>query len=328
MRARGRIRTWAIAACPDLPFLLLSWSLVAGAALLVAAPLIRSFPPLAFSLPNQALVDNLVLAAQGVLTLYLIYLIGRYISSRSPVTGRWLSYVPALVVVALMLSFELLIEDYLLKPMFYASRPPDAAVTHTTARLGELIGIGRGEGTAVPSGMAMRQTIIAMYVMVLAKQKPWPPIRTFLLSHTFLYPLAFVTSTIVFFGRVASGAHYFFDVAIGIVFGTFLFSLMMLSWATLAKGGPREFIHIQRFLVQSLFFLVVLLLYTQDAVRWTIFSGGSILVTSLLYDYAPRKSSEADAGVDPLSWTPDPLGEGGSRWPSPTVPIPRSSAAG
>jgi len=38
-------------------------------------------------------------------------------------------------------------------------------------------------------------------------------------------------------------------------------------------------------------------------------------------------SANTLSGVDPLSWTPDPLGEGGSRWPRPTVPIPRSSAA-
>jgi Na+/H+ antiporter NhaD/arsenite permease-like protein len=54
--------------------------------------------------------------------------------------------------------------------------------------------------------------------------------------------------------------------------------------------------------------------------------AGLLLVISFQEPHKVLREVEW-TGVDPLSWTPDPLGEGGSRWQRPTVPIPRSSAA-
>ena len=55
----------------------------------------------------------------------------------------------------------------------------------------------------------------------------------------------------------------------------------------------------------------------QHLLGWMLLEGKGV----------PQDETAGLIGVDPLSWTPDPLGEGGSRWPRPTVPIPRSSAA-
>jgi PAP2 superfamily len=185
-----------------------------------------------------------------------------------------------ITVIVLMLCIEFGLEQLVFKPTFGFNRPADTIgepwLTHF---LRPFYDFEHLKGSSTPSGFMVRQTMLAL-LFAFAIHQPnflkgrgtWKLGLLHLINIFLLFLMAWL--------RIYTGAHRLYDIAIAIGIGGFLFWAMIYVFLSFKDEIRR---HIGDFALPAMTFAFMVLLYSQDFVRWVAFSVGTIGLLAFLY---------------------------------------------
>src|SRR5260370_24955111 len=111
--------------------------------------------------------DPILLQATWVVVLsYVFYRVFK--AKRASWTDKWYALTYPIFVIVLLIFLELLLEKYLLKPIFSYNRPGTSyGEPWLTSLLRPIFHFSDHKGTSTPSGFIVRQTVLALLFVIL-----------------------------------------------------------------------------------------------------------------------------------------------------------------
>lgn len=255
-------------------------SLALGGYLFASVAVVAGWHPPELLAPYAVGFEYVVAAVQAATGIYVAYLAWFFATGGVELIPRTRldTFIVALLGVALVLVVVALIEGFILKPSFGAQRPDVPALNEMTGVYGWLVSMTRGPGTGAPSGFTTRQLILSLWIVLLSTQRSWPRGRPVLLSKGSTYAVAIGSFVLVVVCRVLSGAHYPFDIAIGIGFGVFLFWWTILMLGLIVTTAGEFALFARRFMIPGGFFTIVHGYLSNNLRLWAIFSSSALVL--------------------------------------------------
>ncbi len=195
-------------------------------------------------------------------------------------TNKKYALIFPLIVIGGMIVSEFILESLVLKPTFSFNRPGETiGEPWLTDFLRNYYDSDYKKGSSTPSGFIVRQTMLSLLFIFSVHQPHFFKYRrTFKLLLCYflvIFVLAFMAWL-----RLYTGAHRFYDVAIAIGIGGFLFwagVFIFLSFSEQIRS------HIGDFALPALTFAFMVLLYSQHFLRWMLLCGGVIVALTTIF---------------------------------------------